>query len=529
MRWLLRLLSLAVWAPVLGQSPDPVSPMSAGEDAAALQSRVDAMPIDALGVRLRLQTSAPGRIDATRVYERLTARAGAWELSAVAERDPGERRWLDHAVAYAHWCDAGQPVEMAVGHVQPAFGQGLLFGRGASLGVPEPRVRNDGATLGYRSTTESGVPMGVVLRGRHRGWVAGLVAGRARHDARLDTAGTAVSLPQGGLHAGSGEALRDRLGSTVVGARLAVEGDGSRLGFTGQHLTYDRRVDLRRPGRVADAFTGHRQWAGAIDGVWRRGRMRLYAAVARAGGSGALVAGIDRLEVSTVRIDGLARAFGGGFHSPFGAAASGNDMHNERGVTLRGRWRGWVLWLDETRHPAPRWTEPVPGGARSIGLRGAHRPSSRLRVEAEVQRRRRSKWTADTARRVTVDRARLRARWTPRRLEAAAQVDGARSADAVGCAAGLVVRRRGPRLDLTLHGTRFRTDGYDARLYGYERGLPGTVSIPPLYGDGWRLNGVAGVRLGPLWLWARGRLEIRAREATRYLCGLQAEIETHSR
>jgi hypothetical protein len=32
----------------------------------------------------------------------------------------------------------------------------------------------------------------------------------------------------------------------------------------------------------------------------------------------------------------------------------------------------------------------------------------------------------------------------------------------------------------------FHTDGYGARLYDYESGLPGQLSLPPLYGHGLR-------------------------------------------
>jgi len=39
---------------------------------------------------------------------------------------------------------------------------------------------------------------------------------------------------------------------------------------------------------------------------------------------------------------------------------------------------------------------------------------------------------------------------------------------------------------LVLHVSRFRTDSYATRIYEYEADLPGTVSIRPLYGSGWR-------------------------------------------
>ena len=39
---------------------------------------------------------------------------------------------------------------------------------------------------------------------------------------------------------------------------------------------------------------------------------------------------------------------------------------------------------------------------------------------------------------------------------------------------------------LVLHISRFRTDSYATRIYEYEADLPGTVTIRPLYGSGWR-------------------------------------------
>ena len=46
---------------------------------------------------------------------------------------------------------------------------------------------------------------------------------------------------------------------------------------------------------------------------------------------------------------------------------------------------------------------------------------------------------------------------------------------------------------LVLHLSRFQTESYDVRIYEYERDFAGSVSIRPLYGDGWR--GYAMIRL----------------------------------
>ncbi|HEX7574593.1 MAG TPA: hypothetical protein VF514_16020, partial [Bacteroidota bacterium] len=43
-----------------------------------------------------------------------------------------------------------------------------------------------------------------------------------------------------------------------------------------------------------------------------------------------------------------------------------------------------------------------------------------------------------------------------------------------------------PRYSFDTRFSLFHTDGYGARLYDYESGLPGQLSLPPLYGHGLR-------------------------------------------
>ena len=93
---------------------------------------------------------------------------------------------------------------MTVGQLRPAFGQGLLFGRGRSTGVPVPAPRREGPSLGYRSATEGHTIEGAIVRRRGAAWTAALLAGRLLWDARTDSAGVARSLPDGGDHTGSG-------------------------------------------------------------------------------------------------------------------------------------------------------------------------------------------------------------------------------------------------------------------------------------------------------------------------------------
>lgn len=516
------LLCACLLAPCL--AADDSGPALPGEgDQAAAQARADARPIAEGSLRLRLQTDSVSLAGA-RLYQRAAGRVGAWELAAVGERDPGERRWFDHAAGYAHRRPETGGLEVALGSLRPAFGQGLLFGRGLSMGVPAPRARRDGEAVGYRSASENRHLWGLFLRrGRGSGRFS-LVAGGFRRDARLDSAGAAVSLPQDGIHTGARRAYRARLAGRVLGARAAAGDERLRVGVTVQHLAFDRLLDLRRPGRVPEAFAGRGQTAVAADGQAGVGRARLFLAAAVAGGRPGLVAGITGVRAARGRFDLLARASAAGFFSPFGASVLG-DSPGLRGLTARFRGRGWQLWLDETRRPGARWSEPVPGGSSGLGLRWRRRPLRRLEVTLDAQRRRRSDWSGGSQSFPVTERARVRGRWSPGDLRLEARLEGARSGGQSGVALGLGGRRRTPRGEWSAQVTRYRTGGWDTRIYEYEHDLPGLVSIRSLHGDGWRLCALAGRRLdtplGPARIWLRGRLQA---PPLRRQAGLQIEL-----
>ena len=88
--------------------------------------------------RLRLQ-AAEASLDGMHTQQRVILHSGLWELAVLSERDPGEGRWHDHVVGSAQRTAPG--MDLTVGHLRPAFGQGLLFGRGRSTGVPVPAPR----------------------------------------------------------------------------------------------------------------------------------------------------------------------------------------------------------------------------------------------------------------------------------------------------------------------------------------------------------------------------------------------------
>ena len=89
--------------------------------------------------------------------------------------------------------------------------------------------------------------------------------------------------------------------------------------------------------------------------------------------------------------------------------------------------------------------------------------------------------------------------------------------------------RHRTRRHLVLHLSRFQTDSYGAHIYEYERDFPGSVSIRPLYGDGWRGYPMIRQKMGCGVVVAvrcqRQRVGGRERRHCDVLTGLQIDYE----
>lgn len=514
-------------APTAAQSP--ALPAEGDEGAEEAQH---AAGIGRVHVGIRLQATEAS-LDGMRTQQRAIVHTGPWELAALSERDPGEGRWHDHVVGYAQRTTSG--MDLTVGHLRPAFGQGLLFGRGRSTGVPTPAPRREGPTLGYRSSSEGRTIEGAVVRLRGARWTAALLAGRLRWDARIDTAGIARSLPDDGDHSGSDAATRGRLRGTITACRWTARAGRTDMGLSVQRLTFLRDVDLRRDG-TPYAFHGRGQWSGAVDLQARRGRVRWYGAAARAGSRIGALAGVSGLAAAGVRVDLIGRWYGPGFFSPLGAAVSGADMDDERGLTAQARGRGWRAWVDATTRPAPRWRQPPSAWKRGVGVHVQTRGGNR-QWSADLQRRGRSLWVAGAPGLESTTRARVQGRWTRHRLRVTARVDavgtrralrGAPESVVHGISGSAALRWRRRRMRLEGLATLFATEGYSTRIYAYEPELPGALSIRPLYGRGARLVAVTVVPIGHLSVSARWRLQVSG-DGVRHVLGLQIEAISGSR
>ena len=502
----LLVLLLCLWAPAYPQDLDP---FAGEENAAALESALaEAGASSSLALRWRAQ-GAQGQ---TRQYQRFLWKGRGREAYLLIERDPGERRWDDFLASYLHW--QHRAWALTVGDLRPGFGQGLVFGRSGGQGAPFPTLRQDRQEPGYRASDENSALRGLAWRARLGPWEAVLLGGWAARDARLGKQGQVVSLPTSGLHrTRTEEAGRHLLGAWVGGSRLRWTGKAWQWGATFQELRFDHQVDLRRKG--LDAFHGRRVRLAGTDFrmQWQRLRAGGEAAVDAHGRQGLL--GVAILRLGRWGLGATWRRYDPDFPAFFGGALGRSDLRDEEGLLLcaDGRWHRWQarLWAD-------RWQSVQPGRrplARVRGWRLVRPLPQRLRLELAGQQE------PGLGR-----RDRLSLTWNPHaELELAARAEEHRlQGKGAPVEEGRLLSWRATgnwqHLEWTCHLSRFHTPSYASRIYEYEYDLPGALSIPPLYGKGWRWYLLAAYPWRALRLSGRYRYQQGKRQV-----GLQLDLE----
>jgi hypothetical protein len=335
------------------------------QDEAAAESALADRPLPQR-VDFRCRTRGPGATpDQLSFYTRASwCRADGQEFYLVTERDPGESHWADYAAAYAHLASKGTPWSATVGDLRPGWASGLLLGRTAGLtGGSLPHPPRDSDIVGSRSAGENQSLRGLALRWQRSRLTVVTVVGQARRDARLDTMGRVISLPESGSHMTPTElAGQDQLGVETVAGRLVLTFGTWRLGASGQGLSFSRPVDLRRGGRLPYAFHGSSIGLVAADIDGRVGRLDLRAeAAADRRGHRSRLGGL-RLDLGRIRARLVARWHDPGFYAPFGTGAA-----NERGLQMVLEGHGWSAYAGRQRRPAPTLTFPSPANSATCG------------------------------------------------------------------------------------------------------------------------------------------------------------------
>lgn len=283
------------------------------------------------GFRTRWEQKRGG----ARALHAAEVRAGPLAAGFLVERDAGERRWNDLALAGVSW--SGEEIEGVAGDLRVRLGSGLLVGTHEPFGPPSgfgtlPRGRVER----YRSRAENRAHRGVGIRLRRRGeWI--LLLTSTVRDARTDEEGRVSSFDDAGLHRTPEERSRkDRSGERIAALRWEGGRGGARLGLTAAAARFDPPLGGGDLSRKPHAFRGSRLSAASVDLRIGGGRFlgEGEAALSSGGGGGArmLFRAAARGWKGVLRV----RRFGTGFHAPRSVAYHrvGPAPNGEGGVIL---------------------------------------------------------------------------------------------------------------------------------------------------------------------------------------------------
>jgi len=440
------------------------------------------------------------------------------EAGTLFAKGAGERTEDAFISAYARMTNIGCVREILAGDYELESGEGLIFWRGPTAAGSLWRVRpGEGpAVVPHRSSDETRFLRGLAVAFSAGERLSGTLFFSDRsYGASLDSAGEATGFFRGEYASVASLAKKDALRERLAGVQAGYNINGIiRAGFTAYRAMLDRWFSPADRMRLS----GNRVDAGSLDVSGRFGALALsgeYALIK--GGAHALLGALTLApgtdEMMTIRC----RDYQPSYDNPHASGEGENgETRNERGVAAGLRIHPFpgttiACHVDAFEHPWPTALVPIPRRGTELTLtsetglphggRISVRYSRKCSYETDAAT---DAWGRDVKSAGKSDENCLRCEIS-RRTGDAARFSTMIEYTGVRASPGDVVRGvlLGGDLTLTMLSqlsldagfSLFRTDGYGARLYEYEPGLPGLASVPPLYGHGMRWY--VRVRLSP--------------------------------
>lgn len=435
------------------------------------------------------------------------------EAGFTLESDAGEKGFPDFYSVTVRVNDiplsrrGGYKLEgLVVGDYSLRFGQGLALWSGfamSSLSSPASVIRSQSGMRAYTSSGEDGYFRGVAATfGFPQGFRSTVFFSAVKLDARVE-GDRFVTKPEGGLH-NTVKLLesKGKLGEMAGGANISWQNSFLRVGLTAVFYGYDKK-----DGRRKSYYNSHLRYDGmwcnvAADFLLSLRGVRVFGETALDRmGHVAAIAGVNAPLAAALEGSLLCRYYDTHYIATHAGAYSNTSCNNEYGVSAVLSYtpmRKLVLTANAayTRYPFHRYgvkgTSDVFKGAVDCDWKVADRHSLYFKASVSVDNGRRK------------NAVRLRGEYAyvlPYGLETATRLEISRGGKSFGGLLFQEVRYNTPdrKFRCAVRTTLFSTEDWDARIYAYERDVPGTFSVPAWYGKGIGLYATATYR--PLkWL-----------------------------
>ncbi|MFC3880725.1 ComEA family DNA-binding protein [Algoriphagus namhaensis] len=480
-------------------------------------------------------TSSTGRIssrylgDANELYVRFRLQKSRdFSFGFTLDKDAGEqfiwdrrtRRYGFNFVSF-HFAryQVGKWRSIQIGDYQVAFGQGLVFGAGYTLGkgaetVPTVR-RSSAGLLPYTAALEFGFFRGV--GGTYNfspSLSATLITSHVSRDGRiqneldsLDQRESFSSINQSGLHRTPSEIeTKNTLKETSLGFNVQYAKNDLSLGINGLYTRFDRPWQRTpRPDNQFD-FAGNQNTVSSVYFNYNLKNTFLFGetAISSSGGHGSVLGFISSLS-RQVSFSLLWRKYDPSFHSFYSNAfAESTRPTNESGVYLGlelrpiKKWR-WNFYYDFFKFPWLRFRAYAPSSGYEWLSRLTFQPNRSLTVFAQIRQEQKDRNLPDDGQRqLTYQLAALNKvngifsveYQATKNLYLRSRVLFSRINFNQEKSNGLMVfqdvRFQQSNWRLTGRIAIFETDNYDNRLYAFENNVLWAFSLPAFSGQGMR-------------------------------------------
>ena len=439
------------------------------------------------------------------------------QAGVTGEKDAGEpflalhdRKGYDHYSYYLLLRHLGRLETLALGTYRLDYGQGLVLGNGFGLGKSFSLVTSryrEGGIRKHGSTDEYNYFRGVAAQLRVADDVhASAFYSRRRLDGVVED-GRIVSIYETGLHRTQAEADKAHaFAFQVAGGNLTYENNrrALRVGLTGVYYFFDRpyRPNLRPYARYN--LQGNHFYNVGLNYRYRLGRFALA-------GEGALgkrgYALLNRLEYDVAqgyRLLLVHRLYTHDYWAMFARAfGEGSSPQNENGWYVAAEAEPWARWrlfasLDFFSFPWWRYRISKPSQGWEGRFQATWTPGGAFGMYANYRYKRRERDVTGTGGEVILPthhhKVRWRADWRPAAAwQLCTTVDynhfhsqGLRGSQGWQCTQRVGYAWPGFPCTVSVQGTYFHTDDYDARVYAYEKGLLYTFYTPSFSGRGCR-------------------------------------------
>lgn len=447
-----------------------------------------------------------------------------FQVGVTAEKDAGEPMFALHNRKGYDWYspflllkEMGWLKALALGHYRMSFGQGLvlgnnfLFGKSFSLATTEQRTEGIRA---HTSTDEYNYFRGVAATLQPIPSVNFTLFYSHRSLDGVVQQDTITSIYKTGLHRSQAEVdKREMCFMQAAGGRLAFQKQGIRLGVTALGYGFNHPYSPNYRNYARYNIQGARFYNVGMDYSYRSAHFSWTGEMAKGKQGYALLNQLGYRFSPDYRLLLVHRYYTHDYWAFFAHSFSeGSAPQNENGWYLAAEaspWAAWRLFASVDLFSFPWWKYRISRPSQGVDVRfqATYRPYDDMEMYLQYVYKRKERDVTQTGGGVTLPIYHHRLRY---RLNLSAgdfslrttadfnhfrQQDGGgyRFTPQIGWAATQLCEYAPSRfpLSVSLQGSYFQTDDYDARVYIAERGMLYTFRVPSFSGRGWRYSAEA--------------------------------------